>query len=174
MDILPILLLLLGVGFIVLGWRWQNPPNEEAITALKGLAYLKREIIRVQDHVYDLEGKLLESKVKQTKDVEQIEAMLKEKEDVLGVPSQEKLKTPSSEISVPNDIYVREKVKSAEADPVLSPNPNPNPNLSPKYQEVLELAASGQRIPDIASRLLLSQDAVKMVLSMQPNGGKNN
>lgn len=170
MDILPILLLLLGVGFIVLGLRWQNPPNEEAITALKGLAYLKREIIRVQDHVYDLEGKLLESKVKQTKDVEQIAAMLKEKEDVLGVPGQENLKSPSKEISIPNDVYIREKVKSAEADPV----PSPNLNLSPKYQEVLELAASGQRIPDIASRLLLSQDAVKMVLSMQPNGGRNN
>lgn len=172
MDILPILLLLLGVGFIVLGLRWQNPPNEEAITALKGLAYLKREIIRVQDHVYDLEGKLQESKVKQTKDVEQIAAMLKEKEDVLGVPGQENLKSLSKEISIPNDFYIREKVKSAEADAV--PSPNLNLNLSPKYQEVLELAASGQRIPDIASRLLLSQDAVKMVLSMQPNGGRNN
>jgi hypothetical protein len=49
-------------------------------------------------------------------------------------------------------------------------NTKNQPNISPKYQEVLELAARGHRIPEIAQRLLLSQDAVGMVLRTQQKG----
>ena len=41
-----------------LGLRWQNPANEEAMTALKGLAYMKRELMLVQNEVHSFEEKL--------------------------------------------------------------------------------------------------------------------
>ena len=118
---LPIILFLLGVVFLFLGWRWQSPPNEEAMTALKGLAYLKREILRVQDQVH-----ILEDKIQTAQQIELKESALREIE--------------------------------------------PKRNISPKYQEVLELAAKGHRIPEIAQHLLLSQDAVMMVLQTQSKG----
>lgn len=139
MDVLPMILFLLGVGFLFLGWRWQNKPNEETLTALKGLAYLKKEIVRVQDQVIDLEGKLLESKEREFQEVIQREILLREKE------------TNVLELGKPNG----------------------SSQLSPKCQEVLELAAGGDRIPDIAQRLFISQDAVSMILRMRPNGGNN-
>ena len=46
----------------------------------------------------------------------------------------------------------------------------PQRNISPKYQEVLELAANGQPIQEIAQRLSLSQDAIRMVLRTQQGG----
>lgn len=121
MGNLPIILFLLGVVFLFLGWRWQSPPNEEAMTALKGLAYLKREILRVQDQVH-----ILEDKIQTARQIELKESALREIE--------------------------------------------PKRNISPKYQEVLELAAKGHRIPEIAQHLLLSQDAVMMVLQTQSEG----
>lgn len=121
MGNLPIVLFLLGVVFLFLGWRWQSPPNEEAMTALKGLAYLKREILRVQDQVH-----ILEDKIQTAQQIELKESALREIE--------------------------------------------PKRNISPKYQEVLELAAKGHRIPEIAQHLLLSQDAVMMVLQTQSKG----
>lgn len=155
MDILPILLFLLGVCFLILGWRWQNPPNEEALTALKGMAHLKKELIGVQDKLYDLEGKLLEYKLKDIQEAEHKEIMSKEKEIKVEEP---KLKE-----------FDPRQIQSNNID---EPNiPKPNTLLSPKYQEVLDLAATGQRIPEIAQRLLISQDAVRMVLRMRPNGG---
>jgi len=166
-DILPIILFFLGAGFLFMGWRWQNPPNEEALTALKGLAYLKREIIRVQDQVYDLEGKLLEFREKNIQVVEHREVMSNEKETnvVEFNPEEHEYKhIQSKDICSLNLNNTQKKIKQGV---------EPQPRLSPKYLEVLELAANGQRIPEIAQRLFLSQDAVKMVLSMQPNGGSN-
>ena len=49
--------------------------------------------------------------------------------------------------------------------------PQADNHISGKFREVIELAAHGQRIPEIAQRLLISQDAVRMVLSMQSKGG---
>ena len=165
MGMLPIFLFLLGVAFLFLGWRWQNPPNEEALTALKGLAYLKREIIRVQDQVHDLEGKLWEFKEIDFRKVESNAVEFKEnnaKELDTEEPKFRQLKsTQKGNLYVLN---VKEKREgSSEVEPYTS--------LSPKYQEVLELAANGQRIPEIAQRLFLSQDAIRMVLRMHPDGG---
>lgn len=149
MDILPLILFFLGVGFIILGWRWQNPPNEESLKALKGLAYLKREMIQIQDKVHDLEGKLIESREKHIRETEHIEAM----------PKKEETKVVDLNPKEPEPRNIQTK--------------DTPPRLSPKYQEVLKLAANGQGIPEISQRLVLSQDAVKMVLRMQPNGGKD-
>lgn len=165
MDVLPIVLFLLGVVFLFLGWRWQNIPDKETLTALKGLAYLKKEIVRVQDQVTDLEGKLLESKQENYQEITQEEPLIKGNQtQVLGAESKEfesRQFTVMKNVSL-DAIYSREKHRRGV---------ELKSQLSPKYQEVLELAAGGERIPDIAQRLLLSQDAVSMVLRMQPNGG---
>ena len=151
MGILPIILFLLGVVFLLLGWRWQSSPSEEAMTALKGLAYLKREILRVQDQfqVYVLEDKIQRTKQIELREVELEETELKENES-----------KGKSKLYVLNAKDPRESGSGAELQR----------NILPKYQEVLELAAQGQRIPEIAQRLLLSQDAVRMVLRTQPKG----
>lgn len=137
MGLLPILLFILGIGFIFLGWRWQNPSNEEALTALKGLAYLKNDIIQVQDQVNELEGKLLQFK---ELDLQRSEQIVNDKE---------------------NETKQTEPCQKTEHYPLLPP----------KYQEILEMAANGCRIPEIAQSLVLSQDAVRMVLRMHPDGG---
>lgn len=156
MGILPIILFLLGVVFLLLGWRWQSSPSQEAMTALKGLAYLKREIIRVQDQVH---VHVLEDKVEKTKQIELREIELKE----LKIREHELKET---ELKGKNNLYVL----NAKDQGVSSGGAGPQRIISPKYQEVLELAAQGQRIPEIAQRLLLSQDAVRMVLQTQPKG----
>ncbi|MCB8815702.1 helix-turn-helix domain-containing protein [Desulfosporosinus shakirovi] len=168
MDILPIILFLLGVCFLFLGWRWQNPPSEEALTALKGLAYLKREVIRVQDQVYELESKLLEARVKDIQEVENREIISIEQESNAEEPSPAELEVGEIQAKENHDFSLfktQEEIMHSEVES--------HPHLSPKYQEVLELAANGQRIPEIAQRLFLSQDAVRMVLRMQADGGKN-
>ena len=151
MGILTSILFLLGVVFLFLGWRWQSPPNEEAMTALKGLAYLKREIIRVQEQVH-----ILEDRVQTSQQIELKEAALSEIEH-REVEGKQDDKLYSLEIK-------------EDRDRLSGIGVEPKRNISPKYQEVLELAAAGHRIPEIAQHLLLSQDAVMMVLQTQSKG----
>lgn len=131
MGNLPIILFILGVVFLFLGWRWQSPPNEEAMTALKGLAYLKSEILRVQDQVH-----ILEDKIQTAQQIELKESALRETEH-REVERKEKSKLYS--------------LKTKEQGETISgAGVKPKRNISPKYQEVLELAAKGHRIPEIA------------------------
>lgn len=155
MNILPVVLFFLGVVFLLLGWRWQSKPSEEAMTALKGLAYLKREILRVQDQVQEhvLEEEMLRTNQNEIKEVELMEP--NKAVDCL-VESRE---TGKLFMLTPHD--PRESSGGDE----------PRRNILPKYQEVLELAAQGQRVQEIAQRLSLSQDAVRMVLRTQAKGG---
>ena len=161
MAYLPIILFSLGVVFLLLGWRWQSPPNEEALTALKGLAYLKREILRVQEQVRILEDKIQTS--------QQIEF----KESALRKIEHRELERQESERQ---EIERKEKSKlyslktKEQSERISSGGNEPKRNISPKYQEVLDLAAKGHRIPEIAQHLLLSQDAVMMVLQTQSKG----
>jgi len=149
---LPSVLFFLGVVFLLLGWRWQSSPSEEAKTALKGLAYLKREILRVQDQVH---VHILEDKVQRTKQIELKELELKE------------IELKESEGKGKSKLYMLntkdQRISSGGVEQQCR-------NIPPKYQEVLKLAAQGQRIPEIAQRLLLSQDAVRMVLRTQSKG----
>ncbi|WP_242832430.1 DNA-binding response regulator [Desulfosporosinus orientis] len=153
-----------------MGWRWNNTPDEETLTALKGLAYLKKELVRVQDQVIDLEGKLLEAKEDNLPEVMQKEILIKENETEVLEPktnefeSQQFALLKNAAFEGFNSTETRRPNNGAEV----------NSQLSPKYQEVLELAAGGECIPDIAQRLFLSQDAVAMVLRMQPDGGNDN
>jgi hypothetical protein len=161
--ILQIILFLLGVVFLLLGWRWQNPSSEEVETTLKGLAYLKREILQVQDQV-----QVLEDKVQRTEQIE----LKKELSDEIKKEIKEEIKEElREELKETED---KEKNKLYElSDKDLSENKvrvEQQRTILPKYQEVLELAAHGQRIPEIAQKLLLSQDAVMMVLKTQSKG----
>lgn len=169
MDVLPVILFLCGVGFLFLGWRWQNTPDEETMTALKGLAYLKKEIERVQDQVLELEEKLLEAGENKLSEDRPKELLVKGN-------------SPEETQSEPKEFESRQisLIKNTTLDGLNSgekfkrnAGAERNSQLLPKYREVLELAAGGEGIPDIAQRLLLSQDAVSMILRMQPNGGNN-
>jgi len=163
---LPIILFILGVVFLFLGWRWQSPPNEEAMTALKGLAYLKREILRVQDQVHILEDKIqtaqqIELKESALREIEHREVEHREVEH-REVERREIERKGKSKLYSLKTKEQRERISGGGVEPKR--------NISPKYQEVLELAAKGHRIPEIAQHLLLSQDAVLMVLQTQSKG----
>jgi len=168
---LPIILFLLGVVFIFIGWRWQSTPNEEAMTALKGLAYLKREIIRVQEQVHNLEDKIqteqqIELKAAALREIERKEVERKEVErreiERREVERKEIEHKEKSKVYLLKPEDQRARISGGRVEP--------KSKISPKYQEVIELAAQGLRIPEIAQRLLLSQDAVTMVLQMQLKG----
>jgi len=166
-DILTIFLFILGVGFLFLGCRWQNPPNEEALSALKGLACLKRETIRLEDQVRNLESKLLELKEINFQQTEPCRIEHKEMET-------KKCTTKRQEFGqVLNPLKCSLYLLNTKDKSERNPKGEASPSLSPKYQEVLKLAANGQCIPEIAQRLVLSQDAVRMVLRMQSDGGNN-
>lgn len=162
MGALPIVLFLLGVVFLILGWRWQSPPNEEAMIALKGLAYLKREIIRVQDQVYRLEEKIqtthqngIISSGRKEVEINEVEVEAR-KIEVVKIEHKD------------SNLY---SLKTNEQSQIISGGGvEPKRNISPIYQEVLELAAKGHHISEIAQQLLLSQDAVMMVLQMHSKG----
>lgn len=161
MGILTIILFLLGVVFLFLGWRWQSPPNEEAMTALKGLAYLKREIIRVQEQVH-----ILEDRVPTSQQIELKEAALREVEHrEVEHRDVERREVEGKQVNKLYSLEIKE-----DRDRLSGIGVEPKRNISPKYQEVLELAAAGHRIPEIAQHLLLSQDAVMMVLQTQSKG----
>ncbi|TGE33147.1 DNA-binding response regulator [Desulfosporosinus sp. Sb-LF] len=162
MGLLPIILVIVGIICLFLGWRWQDPPNEETITALKGLAYLKREILQVQDQVHGLDQKL--QRTKQVEEAAPKETEGNEKNNKLYV-----LNAKDQVLRTYNQTQPNPKPQSESTQP--QPKLQHQSNMSPKYQEVLVLAERGQSIPEIAHHLSLSQDAVTMVLQMQPKGG---
>jgi len=165
---LPIILFFLGVMFLILGWRWQSPPNEEAMTALKGLAYLKREILRVQDQVHNLEDKIQTAQKIELRDSEASRLREIETRQVLEARKTKEVELIEIERNEKNKHY---SLTSKEQTAIISGGGvEPKRTVSPKYQEVLELAAKGHRIPEIAEHLLLSQDAVMMVLQTQSKG----
>ena len=156
--ILTICLFLSGVVFLLLGWRWQNPPSDEVLTALKGLTYLKKDLQRIQDQV---DMHVLEEKLQRTKLMELRDAELE------GVVRREPYRN-EDEQREKGKLYSLTTKEPAKKHRDLSHRQR---NLAPKYQEVLAMAANGQRIPEIAQHLLLSQDAVRMVLRTQSQGG---
>lgn len=190
MGILPIILFLLGVVFLFLGWRWQGQglAKDQDKTVLKGMALLRREIINLRDQVNLLDGEVQQIKTMDTsgkkgqKESEPEETRFKD------------IKTEFNE-SIEVEVGKREELdlkarKEVEFNPLglkaadlkkLDPSNDkeqkershkdtPTHNISAKYKQVLELAASGQRVPEIAQNLCLSQDAVQMVLKTQPKG----
>jgi len=107
-------------------------------------------------------------------DVKHVEDKLKEdklKEDKL---KEDKLKEVELQETDPMATEGKGKSKlyvfNAKDQRESSSRSEPQRNISPKYQEVLELAANGQPIQEIAQRLSLSQDAIRMVLRTQQGG----
>ena len=133
--ILTISLFLLGIGFILLGWRWQTSSNDEVLTVLRGLTHLKNDLQRIQKQVDD---HVWEDKVQAAQEFT--------RSNLIELAAKETLKSQ-------DEVLQRPQV------------------LAPKYQEALALAANGQRIPEIAQKLLISQDAVRMVLITRIQGG---
>ena len=217
MDIIPLGLLLLGVISLLIGWRWQNPRNEENRIALKGLAYLRNEIFRVQEQVHNLENE-----IQKTKQTNKEETTIEETQKVLDHKDLD-IKENGQKEAVPNKMAYQGETKILESGQIISQelvhegiepkeiehiqsaklysitpqeqkenrdivrvkvfneklktmsqasNSAPrSERISSKFTEILELAAQGQRIPEIAQQLIISQDAVRMVLSMQSKGG---
>ncbi|MDP4158241.1 MAG: DNA-binding response regulator [Bacillota bacterium] len=162
MGVLSIILFFLGAVFLFLGWRWQSSPNDEAKTALKGLAYLRREIIRVQDQLNLLVNEVQNTNVEK-KDLKEAEFI--ELRELKGTElKQDELKGSIYEPTQLNDRKAITKIN------ILNKDDEPPRFISSKYQQVLELAARGQGVPEIAQNLLLSQDAVQMVLKTQHKG----
>lgn len=171
MGNLPIILFLLGVVFLLMGWRWQSPPNEEAMTALKGLAYLKREILRVQDQVHILEDKIQTLQRNESEEAVHREVELRDvahREVEHREIKHREIKHLEIECNKKSQIYALKPKEQSERTSGVGGDLKRN--ISPKYQEVLELAAKGHRIPEIAQLLMLSQDAVMMVLQTQTKG----
>lgn len=208
---------------MLIGWRWQSPRSEENVVVLKGLAYLKSELVRVQEQVYVLEDELTKTKKQlhnirlkiQTKvdpkDVDSApmkqisQAILSKKshqanelehkhhqEVELQVVKRDDVELKKVELTETEHlqkaklysmIYQEQKEKTVKPSrrqldektesmqQVSDSTSQADRYISRKYRQVLELAAQGQNIPEISQRLFISQDAVKMVLSMQLKGG---
>lgn len=195
LNIIPLGLFLLGIIFLLIGWRWQSPRSEENVVVLKGLAYLKSEIVRVQDQVYVLEDELVKTKqlfnnrpeiqtaVDEPKKVNQQELDLREhkhqeveqKEGKRNYVELKKAKLYSIISQEQRERTVKASKRQLEEKTSMQQASDSTPQVdqhnSRKYREVLELATQGQSIPEISQRLFISQDAVRMVLSMQLKGG---
>ncbi|MHB1653448.1 MAG: hypothetical protein ACYCVD_13355 [Desulfitobacteriaceae bacterium] len=83
MDLLTIILFAVGLGFLILGWRWQSPRDEDLLTALKGLVHFKHELSRVQEGIQALEKKIA------------VQDLILRRESILQ--SQEEYRTPKEE-----------------------------------------------------------------------------
>lgn len=228
--IIPLGLFLLGVIFLLIGWRWRSPHTEENLVALKGMAYLRTEILKVQNQVHTLEDELLETKRmvsrqdnQQVVNPKAIDICKKNQEQAVSKDLEHKkisqirlehrkvgfirLENPEIELKeVIPDLVDPKKPELKQVEPVQKAKlysistqeqtelgssklfqrvsdeneklrqqtsettPQTENHISQKFKEVLELAAHGQRIPEISQRLFISQDAVRMVLSMQSKG----
>ena len=196
MTVLPVLLFIAGIIFLLLGWRWQNPPSTEILTAMKGLAHLKREINRLEEDLNTLDDKI------------------DNKEQGLTAESPEwrRMETKLLEISKPRDVdllpeiakLLRENkieenrdVNKTARDPRLSAycnkdtvvaerdgqafnlmnsgninNENNWATMPEKYRKVLELAQYNFTVSEISKKFGMSQDTVTMVLRTHQRGGK--
>lgn len=196
MDILPIVLFVVGAAFLFLGWRWQSTPNEEALTALKGLAYLKREISHVQNQVHELEEKMKIERVQEAKiqEAKNHEARIQEakpqevkhpEEQLQEMKMRERLAKVEELVNKALNLQISDDEKSAPSGYSALSNPlvrgvtknksveksGVQPGLPSKYQDVLALAQQGYPVPEIAQSLRISQDAVMMVLRTHQKGG---
>lgn len=143
------ILLILGIIFLFLGWRWRNPPDTDIIAALKGLAMLKKEMKDLKEDV-----KYIDAKVDQT-----VAILLEEKNPYTPVSEQN---DQSAEIIEPKENIPERASRSKNQFFKISNNITVLPE---KYREVLDLAEQGLSVAEIADRLSISQDAVTMVLS---------
>lgn len=193
MGFLSITLFLLGFGVLFLGWRLQGSSENQDKTLIKGLALLRREILNLQGQVGFLEKEV--QKLKLMNEVKKADQKLAKKSSKDGFkPSNESSETRESEMGQIEKVELKDhsevgfnllefKKKEPKTAGLKERNLLINPKqqvsssedeipcfISPKYQQVLELAARGRRVPEIAQALTISQDAVQMVLKTRPKG----
>jgi len=125
------------------------------MTALKGLVHLKREVIRIDDSLKALEKKF---------------AHLNDAAAAVGRAVIQDGHQAATRARPPVSVLNADMAGPAEVVPSL--RLGAVPHVSERYRQVLELAASGLLIPDIAAQLNISQDAVNMVLSTHAKGGQ--
>lgn len=186
MEILPIILFFLGVVFLLLGWRWQGLSKDQDKTVLKGLALLRREIIKVQNQVNLLEEEVQRNKQDiqkgQSETIEiglkELKAEFNEFRESQNHRKMEPIERKEVKVNPLEINQIELKALAPKKIETLIDQENKESSCenelprytSPKYQQVFELAARGQRVPEIAQNLLLSQDAVQMVLKTYSKG----
>jgi len=171
MNLLSLVLFILGVLFLILGWRWQTPQSQspEILAALRGIANVKREVSDLKKSIDTLKADL-SSGFNKTNNKTNFDDFLDYYKE-----AQEQY---NPQISF--EYFDRDSRKGPEIlkhkDEGISEsetwNPLPQGSLSPKYKLVLELAKQGFSVADIASHLAISQDAVNMVLRTRQRGGR--
>lgn len=195
MTYLTIVLFLMGIIFLLLGWRWQNPPSNEVIAALKGVAQLKRQTEKLRDDLYALEDKVVNGGKKDWTVIEQKLQELRVEEnrvmEELNLARQElkgDLRINDSRSTVGAISGLNWDINSrSNQDPSRKPSSAPQMKLGreqdndsflnglpEKYRRVLELDKSGLPVPEIAKSLGLSRDAVVMVLRTYQRGRASN
>ncbi len=160
-TVLPVLLFIAGIVFLLLGWRWQNPPSTEVLTAMKGLAHLKREINRLEEDLTTLDEKI------------------DNKEQGLTAESPEWRRMETKLLEIVRENQVQE-INGQALKLTNSENTNDENNcdennwstLPEKYRKVLEFAQYNFTVSEISKQLGISQDAVTMVLRTYQRGGK--
>lgn len=195
MTYLTIVLFLMGIIFLLLGWRWQNPPGNEVIAALKGVAQLKRQTEKLRDDLYALEDKVVNGGKQDWTVIEQKLQELRVEENRV----MEELNLARQELK--GDLRINDSRSTVGAISGLNWDINSRPNQDPsgkpssapqmklgreqdndsflnglpeKYRRVLELDKSGLPVPEIAKSLGLSRDAVVMVLRTYQRGRASN
>jgi len=143
-------LLVGGLLFLFLGWRWQHDDDneKEVLVILKSLANLKHDVTRLEDRV-----KSLEIIISQRQPVQKVEIIGAQQLDNWERTLEEKqVNTTKTKDNRPKR---GKKERISEAETHVLPD---------KYQRVLELAEQGLPPQEIAKDLVISQDAVVMVL----------
>lgn len=198
MTLLTIILFLLGIGILILGWRWQSPQDTELLTALKGLVQLKRELEKVKGNLQALEGRVERLPVTTSeselvlKDLVGEAAMALQSSQLpgplmLGEPVGKNLKQAQTGFDTRQDFrpgapegigvssYREAQSQAARLQNESSLHRDEgirDKALPEKYLKVLEMADAGLTLKEIARELSLSQDAVGLVLRTYPRGGR--
>lgn len=177
MTLLTFVLLLLGIFFLFMGWRWQNPPNDDVMTALKGLVHLKRELSEVRESIHYLEQKAEESeklKIHITQAYKN-DLVYKQNMEIAASLQDLKISADKQEPTEKTDTQTISRNFRAKLDSSLDSSKEierPLPALPDRYRQALELAEFGLSVQEIAHRMSLSQDAVNLILRTHQWGGE--
>lgn len=185
MTMATILMLVLGIAFLWWGWRGGDPDRNGLLVLAKSLSNVKRDVTGLQEHLTILEQRL-ENHEKMEIHIDNV--ITKPVDNVITKPTKKAAsKTASKDTDTKNGTDVKDHTKAVTSGrkkggskvnsdivafpEIEAPRQGTEP-LPEKYQKVLELAEFGLTVSEIADRLLLSQDAIMMVLRTHKRGLK--
>lgn len=148
MTIEAIVLLVLGIIFLLVGWKAQNTEDKDKIVYLKGLATIKKDMNHLQKEL-----KVLNEKVNYAIGMNAYSQQDRPKESMGDILQEH------------NDQYTVEEYVAVQEY-------QPEREFTEIYNKVISLTAEGLSKIEIADRLSLSQDAVAMVLSTYSGANK--